>query len=84
MKLLLVLIVIVSFFAIGGEAVAKKTPKADSQLSTDMTFTGADVNGRYNYQDEALASVENEKILSDLLDLRRHFKDRTNKDVKKR
>ena len=46
------------------------------QLSTDVKFDDSVLHGQYQVPDEALAKVENEKVLSDLLGVRKHFKDR--------
>jgi hypothetical protein len=66
---------------------AKKTKKKDKakkvsqqatsgELQTDVKFDDSVVHGQYQSPDEALARVENEKGLSDLLGVRKHFKDR--------
>ena len=64
--------------------VAKKTTKKSgvtetSKLSTDISFNDHSLHGRYQTPDEANARVENEKVLSDLLAVRTHFKDRMKK-----
>lgn len=46
------------------------------KLETDVRFTDSVLNGKYQTPSEALARVENEKELSDLLGVRKHFKDR--------
>ena len=53
-----------------------KSKKTQSQLSTSHNFEDQSVVGEYQMPDEALAKVENEKLLSDLLGVRKHFKDR--------
>ena len=54
----------------------KQTPKVE--LQTNHNFDDHGVTGEYQMPDEALAKVENEKTLSDLLSVRKHFKDRLN------
>lgn len=57
----------------------KKVVKKSStrgELHTDVAFDDAVSYGEYQSPDEALAKVENEKSLSDLLGVRKHFKDR--------
>jgi len=54
---------------------ARPTKKADA-LSTDVKFEDSTLHGQYQTPDEALAKVENEKGLQDLLGVRKHFKDR--------
>jgi hypothetical protein len=71
-------ILILSFvMAMGPLAVASTsaTP-AKSHLSTDVNFEDQLVNGKYAYPDEAIATVEDEKLLNDLLAVRKNFKDR--------
>ena len=50
--------------------------KQKSDLSTNHDFDDQSVVGEYQMPDEALAKVENEKLLGDLLGVRKHFKDR--------
>ena len=52
------------------------TSPAKSHLSTDVNFEDQLVNGKYAYPDEAIATVEDEKLLNDLLAVRKNFKDR--------
>ena len=58
---------------------AAKAKKAQGELSTSHDFNDQSVIGEYQMPDEALAKVENEKLLSDLLGVRKHFKDRLSK-----
>ncbi len=50
------------------------TPKR--RLGTKFNFEDMMVKGKYQYPDEAITSVEDEKALNDLLGVRKHFKDR--------
>ena len=61
-----------------------KATKKPSGLGTDIRFTGSDVGGKYQVPGEALATVENEKALMDLIEPRREFKDRLRKSVTQR
>lgn len=56
----------------------KKMKKTAPQehLQTSHNFEDHGVTGEYQMPDEALAKVENEKSLADLLGVRKHFKDR--------
>ncbi len=51
-------------------------PRTGARLQTDVRFDNSVVHGRYQTPDEALARVEDEKTMSDLLAVRKHFKDR--------
>lgn len=57
-------------------AKAHKAAAARGKLSTNVNFEGADLHGQYQTPEEALVRVENEKGLSDLIGVRKHFKDR--------
>lgn len=54
----------------------KKAQAEESHVSTSHNFEDHGVLGEYQMPDEALAKVENEKSLADLLGVRKHFKDR--------
>lgn len=59
------------------KSVASKTSRRDQgDLKTDIKFGDHDLHGQYQTPDEALAAVEDEKGLSSLLGVRKHFKDR--------
>ena len=61
-------------------AKASKSPGKKGKLSTDINFNDLLVRGKYQFSDSAVASVENEKTLKDILGVRLHFKDRLNQD----
>ncbi len=54
----------------------KKKAAPQSNVTTSHNFDDHGVTGEYQMPDEALAKVENEKSLADLLGVRTHFKDR--------
>jgi hypothetical protein len=58
------------------KAAAVKRAAVKSDLQTDVRFDDSAVHGQYQVPEEALAKVENEKGLNDLLGVRKHFKDR--------
>jgi hypothetical protein len=58
---------------------AATVTKKKSTLSTDVNFEDQLVNGKYAYPDEAIATVEDDKLLNDLLAVRKNFKDRLEK-----
>jgi len=92
MKLLAVIFSFGVMFAFAGTAgasptrhktaVKRKTKKvkrartATGDLQTDVKFDDSVLHGQYESPEEALARVENEKGLSDLIGVRKHFKDR--------
>jgi hypothetical protein len=56
-------------------AIVKK-PKTKSKLSTEVDFNDRVVGGKYQYSTEAVTTVENEKIIDDLIGVRKNFDDR--------
>jgi long-subunit fatty acid transport protein len=59
---------------------AKAEPKAPAALATkkttDVSFEDVLVQGKYHFSDEAVTTVEQDKILDALLGVRTDFKDR--------
>lgn len=49
---------------------------APAQKSTDMSFDELLVQGKYHFTDEAVTTVEQDKVLDGLLQVRKDFKDR--------
>ena len=59
-------------------AVAKtKGPK--QEIKTEHNFSDLLINGKYQYPDEALIKVDDDKLLTDLIGYRKNFKDRLNR-----
>ncbi len=79
MKKFLFLILVLSSVAM---AKTKKVTKKDekSQVGTNFSFEGAMVRGKYQTSGEGVARVEDEKILDDLLGVRKNFNDRRQMD----
>ena len=72
---------LVAFTTLSTASVAKTVHKTrplkkKGQLQTDVRFEENVLQGQYQVPTEAMATVENEKILGDLLGVRKHFKDR--------
>ncbi|MFZ3229660.1 MAG: hypothetical protein WA160_05615 [Pseudobdellovibrio sp.] len=82
------LIFIISFFAFAAQpeatatkvtttAVTSSAPaKAKKNSQTDMNFEDLLVNGQYHFSDEAVTTVEEDKVLNSLIGIRTDFKDR--------
>jgi hypothetical protein len=49
---------------------------SSATLSRDIVFDGSSINGRYHAAGEALAVVEQEKNMNELIGFRKDFKDR--------
>lgn len=58
-----------------------KAPK--KKLTQEAVFSGATVNGKYQIAGGAVAAVENEKTLNDIIGGRKDFKDRLKADLAK-
>ena len=52
-----------------------------SQLSTEISFEDLLVKGKHHFSDEAVTTVEQDKILDALLKVRKDFKDRIKKSA---
>lgn len=50
--------------------------KQGSSKSTDMSFDELLIQGKYHFTDEAVTTVEQDKVLDGLLEVRKDFKDR--------
>ena len=61
-------------FGIGAGAAEQKTVTADS--ATDHSFDDMLVQGKYHFSDEAVTTVEEDKVLDALIGVRTDFKDR--------
>jgi len=62
---------------IAGQAVAtEKATQQRSKLSTNMNFEDLLIQGKYHFSDEAVSTVEEDKVLDALLGIRKDFKDR--------
>jgi RNase H-fold protein (predicted Holliday junction resolvase) len=51
-------------------------PAGTVKKSTDMSFDELLVQGKYHFTDEAVTTVEQDKVLDGLLQVRKDFKDR--------
>lgn len=65
------------------ETVAARPSKADStqekKKTTEVSFDEVLVQGKYHFSDEAVTTVEEDKVLDALLGVRTDFKDRLKK-----
>jgi hypothetical protein len=61
---------------------SKEAPKANAKKkSTDVSFDDVLVQGKYHFADEAVTTVEDDKVLDALLGVRTDFKDRVKKST---
>ncbi len=54
---------------------------ASAKKTTDVSFDDVLVQGKYHFSDEAVTTVENDKVLDALLGVRTDFKDRLKKSA---
>ncbi len=57
-------------------ATKSKARPVKSKLSTEVDFNDRLVGGKYQYATESITTVENDKILDDLIGVRKNFSDR--------
>lgn len=69
-----------AFGANDPKAAAKSEAKSDKK-TTDVSFEDVLVQGKYHFSDEAVTTVEQDKVLDSLLGVRKDFKDRIRKSV---
>ena len=73
-----------AFFCFGAQAAVEKSLKSSDDKkvkSTDVSFEDVLVQGRYNFSDEAITTVEDDKVLDALLAVRKDFQDRLKKSA---
>ena len=85
MKLRLSFIVF-GFMLIG--ALSQAAPKAESKatkkkVSKEISFDEILIQGKHHFSDEAVVTVEQDKVLDALLQVRKDFKDRIRKSAKR-
>lgn len=56
-------------------------PAASKKKSTEVSFEDVLVQGKYHFSDEAVTTVEQDKVLDALLGVRTDFKDRLKKST---
>jgi hypothetical protein len=75
-NLLLVFIIALAAGTIHAKSAPLKSGVSQRKLGTKFDFEDMMVRGKYQYPDEAITAVEDEKRLDDLLGVRKHFKDK--------
>ena len=62
--------------SVSGAAPTAAAPAAKKAGQTDMNFEDLLVSGQYHFSDEAVTTVEEDKVLNSLIGVRGDFKDR--------
>ncbi len=80
---ILMLVSLLGFSQIAGAETKSEAPKAGAKKkkSTEVSFDDVLVQGKYHFADEAVTTVEDDKILDALLGVRTDFKDRVKKST---
>jgi len=73
---LMILVSTTAFAATDAAAVKKQVKK-----TTDVSFEDVLVQGKYHFSDEAVITVEEDKVLDGLLSVRKDFRDRIQKST---
>lgn len=82
MSCLMTLVILISARAFAEDAGAPVPQKAGpKKKSTEVSFDDVLVQGKYHFSDEAVTTVEDDKILDALLGVRTDFKDRIKKSM---
>ncbi|MBV2167254.1 MAG: hypothetical protein KUL82_00995 [Bdellovibrio sp.] len=68
------LMMIMAFMATVAQAAPENT--ATNKKAQDMNFEDLLVSGQYHFSDEAVTTVEEDKVLNSLIGVRADFKDR--------
>ena len=77
-------VIVVVSLLLGSLAMA--TPKASrskKKVSKEISFDEILVQGKHHFSDEAVVTVEQDKVLDALLEVRKDFKDRIRKSAKR-
>lgn len=80
MKVLLAVLVAMLGLNVRAADAPANTAKAGSK-STNVSFDELLIQGKYHFSDEAVITVEQDKILDALLGVRKDFKDRLEQSV---
>ena len=66
----------IAFILGAGAASANPEKPANTKKGQDMNFEDLLVSGQYHFSDEAVTTVEEDKVLNSLIGVRTDFKDR--------
>ncbi len=84
MKFLILLFLALSLPTLALSAPAKKSPENKKTKTTkELSFDEILVQGKHHFSDEAIVTVEQDKVLDALLEVRKDFKDRIQQSAKR-
>ena len=82
MRVLFVFMMILGSYSLWAAPQAEKKNK-EKKLSKDISFDEVLIRGKHHFSDEAVITVEKDKVLDALLVVRKDFKDRILKSSKR-
>ncbi len=71
------------FLLVSVSHAAQKQKQKKSRQSKEVSFDEILVQGKHHFSDEAVVTVEQDKVLDALLEVRKDFKDRIKKSAKR-
>jgi hypothetical protein len=77
------LIILVTLIPLSLVAAPEKGAKEKSAKGKEISFDEILVQGKHHFSDEAVVTVEQDKVLDALLEVRKDFKDRIKKSAKR-
>lgn len=80
------LIILATLLALGAQAAPKEKTKTTTRVvrqAKEVSFDEILVQGKHHFSDEAVVTVEQDKVLDALLEVRKDFKDRIRKSAKR-
>ena len=77
------LLVVMSLFLGSVAVAAPKNQSSKKKVSKEISFDEILVQGKHHFSDEAVVTVEQDKVLDALLEVRKDFKDRIRKSAKR-
>ena len=83
MKVLLSLILILSAQSLAAKPRNGQSERSKKNSSREVNFDELLVQGKHHFSDEAVITVEQDKVLDALLEVRKDFKDRMKKSAKR-
>ena len=80
-RLYLTSILLSSVFSLGSLQAKTISDRQHNKLSTDIKFNGLKLNGKLLKSSESSFTVENEKLIVDLIGPRKNFKDKIKRSM---
>lgn len=81
MKYLLSFLFVMTAIFASAQTATEATTKKPVKKTTDVSFEDVLVQGKYHFSDEAVTTVEEDKVLDGLLSVRKDFNDRIQKST---